>query len=65
MKILALGGAGHIGSGGVRELVKKAPEMEVIIADYHLDNARKLAAEVGGTPRRSRWTQKISINWFR
>lgn len=48
MKILALGGAGHIGSGGVRELVKKAPDIEVIIADYHLDKAQMLAAEVGG-----------------
>jgi saccharopine dehydrogenase (NAD+, L-lysine-forming) len=47
-KILALGGAGHIGACGVRELVRIAPDMEVIIADYNLDNAQMLCAEVGG-----------------
>ncbi len=47
-KIIALGGAGHIGSCGVRELVKRAPEIEVVIADYDLEKAQMLVAEVGG-----------------
>ena len=47
MKVIALGGAGHIGACGVRELVKRAPDIEVVIADKNLEAASKLAAEVG------------------
>jgi len=43
-----LGGAGHIGSGMVRELVKRAPSIEVVVADKNLEEAKKLAAELGG-----------------
>ena len=46
-KIVSLGGAGHIGASGVRELVKRYPEMHTIIADYNLDAAQALAQEVG------------------
>lgn len=48
MKILAVGGAGHIGSCGVRQLRSKAPDAEIVIADYDPEKAGKLAAEVGG-----------------
>ena len=48
MKVIALGGAGHIGACGVRELVKRATDIEVVIADKNLEAASKLAAEVGG-----------------
>ncbi|MGQ9675275.1 MAG: saccharopine dehydrogenase family protein [Chloroflexota bacterium] len=47
-RIVALGGAGHIGSCGVRELAKRAPDIEIVIADYNLEAATALAAEVGG-----------------
>jgi len=47
-KIVALGGAGHIGSCGVRELVKKAPDVEVVVADYNLAAAEGLSTELGG-----------------
>jgi len=36
MKVIALGGAGHIGACGVRELVKRAPDIEVVIAEKNL-----------------------------
>jgi len=48
MRICALGGAGHIGSGVVRELVKRAPDAEVVIADKNLEEAKNLAKELGG-----------------
>jgi len=48
MRFCVLGGAGHIGSGVVRELVKRAPDAEVIIADKDLEEAKELAAELGG-----------------
>jgi saccharopine dehydrogenase-like NADP-dependent oxidoreductase len=47
-KIISLGGAGHIGAGGVRELVKRYPEIQAVIADYNLEAAQALAQEVGG-----------------
>jgi saccharopine dehydrogenase (NAD+, L-lysine-forming) len=47
-KIISLGGAGHIGAGGVREMAKRYPEIEMVIADYNLDAAQALAQEVGG-----------------
>ncbi len=47
-KVMALGGAGHIGASGVRELVRRAPDVDVVIADYNLEAARALAAEAGG-----------------
>lgn len=46
--VIALGGAGHIGSWGVRELVKRNPEIDVIIADFNFESAQNLAAELGG-----------------
>ena len=48
MRISVLGGAGHIGSGVVRELVKRAPDVEVVIADKNLEEAKRLVAELGG-----------------
>lgn len=47
-KIIALGGAGHIGASGVRELVKRYPQIQVVIADYNIEAAQVLAKEVGG-----------------
>ena len=47
-KIISLGGGGHIGAGGVRELVKRYPDIEAIVADYDLDAAQALVKEVGG-----------------
>lgn len=47
-KIVSLGGAGHIGAGGVRQLVKRFPDIEAVIADYNLDAAQSLVAELGG-----------------
>ena len=48
MRIVVLGGAGHIGSGVVRELNKRAHDIEVIVADKNLGGAEKLATELGG-----------------
>lgn len=48
MRICVLGGAGHIGSGMVRELIKRAPAAEVVVADKNLEEAKNLAAELGG-----------------
>jgi len=48
MRICVLGGAGHIGSGVVRELVKRAPDAEVVIADKNLEEAKELVTELGG-----------------
>jgi len=48
MRICVLGGAGHIGSGVVRALVKCAPDAEVVIADKNLEEAKELVAELGG-----------------
>jgi saccharopine dehydrogenase-like NADP-dependent oxidoreductase len=47
-KVIALGGAGHIGSCGVREMVKRAPDIALEIADYNLEAAQELVKEVGG-----------------
>jgi len=47
MRICVLGGAGHIGSGMVRELIKRVPATEVVVADKNLEEARHLAAELG------------------
>ncbi len=46
-KIIALGGAGHIGACGVRQLIKRVPDIEIIIADYNLNAAQELAKELG------------------
>jgi len=48
MRICVLGGAGHIGSGVMRALVKRAPDAEVVIADKNLEEAEELVAELGG-----------------
>ncbi len=48
MKVVVLGGAGYIGSCAVRELVKRAPDIEVVIAEKNVEAASKLVAEVGG-----------------
>jgi saccharopine dehydrogenase-like NADP-dependent oxidoreductase len=47
-KVIALGGAGHIGACGVRELIKRDPEVVVVVADYNLEAAQDLVKEVGG-----------------
>lgn len=47
MRICVLGGAGHIGSGIVRALVKRAPEAEVVIADKNLEEAKEFVTELG------------------
>ncbi len=47
MKVVALGGAGDMGSEAVKDL-NANPEMEkIIIADFNLKNAEKLAKELG------------------
>ena len=48
MRICVLGGAGHIGSGMVRALIKRAPDAEVVVADKNLEEAEELVAELGG-----------------
>lgn len=48
MRIAIFGGAGHIGSRVVRELNKRAPDAELIIADKNLEGAKRLASELGG-----------------
>jgi len=48
VKVVALGGAGGMGSRGVRELAKRAPDVDVVIADKDIDKAGKLAVELGG-----------------
>lgn len=47
MRICVLGGAGHIGSGIVRALVKRAPKAEVVIADKNLEEAKEFVTELG------------------
>ncbi|MEM0358723.1 MAG: saccharopine dehydrogenase NADP-binding domain-containing protein [Candidatus Hadarchaeales archaeon] len=48
MRIAVLGGAGHIGSGVVRELSRLAPEVDLVVADKDLERAKSLCEEVGG-----------------
>jgi saccharopine dehydrogenase (NAD+, L-lysine-forming) len=48
MKFCVLGGAGHIGSGIVRELSKIAPDGEIVVADINLQKAESVAGEVNG-----------------
>lgn len=47
MRIVVLGGAGHIGSGVVRELVRLAPGADILVADKDLERARSLCSELG------------------
>lgn len=47
MKVIALGGAGAMGSLAVRELAKSEIVESIIIADYNLAQATKLASELG------------------
>jgi saccharopine dehydrogenase-like NADP-dependent oxidoreductase len=47
MAVVVLGGAGHIGSGVVRELVRLSPGLEVVIADRNVERGRELAGELG------------------
>ncbi|MBM3134978.1 MAG: saccharopine dehydrogenase [Chloroflexi bacterium] len=47
MKIVVLGGCGDMGSYVVRDLVAHS-DAAVVIADYRLPQAQKLAAELGG-----------------
>lgn len=51
MKILVLGGAGHIGSKIVQELHNLDPSVEVIIGDKDVGRAQDVAREVGGNVR--------------
>lgn len=48
MKIIALGGAGDMGSRAVRELAASDEVDELMIADYEEENASLLARELGG-----------------
>lgn len=48
MRICVLGGAGHIGSGVVRALVKCAPDAEVVIADKNLEEVKEFVTELDG-----------------
>lgn len=48
MRFCVLGGAGHIGSKAVRELIKRDPDAEVIIADKNLEKAESIAEESDG-----------------
>lgn len=48
MRFCVLGGAGHIGSRVIRELVKNEPKAEVTVADKNVERAEKLIAELGG-----------------
>ena len=48
MKVIALGCAGHVGACFVRELVKRSPDLEVIIADNDIEAANNLASKVCG-----------------
>ena len=50
MKFCVLGGAGHVGSGIVRELSRNAPGTEIVVADINLEKAGRVAREVKGTP---------------
>jgi saccharopine dehydrogenase-like NADP-dependent oxidoreductase len=47
MKIVVLGGCGDMGSYVVRDLAANS-DANVVIADYRLPKAQKLAAELGG-----------------
>lgn len=48
MRIVVLGGAGHIGSGVVRELSRLAPEADIVVADKNVEKASELCSELGG-----------------
>jgi len=48
MRVIALGGAGAMGRTAVRDLAASPEVDELVIADYNLEEARKLAAELGG-----------------
>lgn len=57
-KVVVLGGAGDMGGRTVRELCREEGAGsdagligEVVVADYRLDKAEKLAAEIGGKAR--------------
>jgi len=47
MKIIALGGAGDMGSYAVRDLARQDEVEELMIADYDEDKAKLLAGELG------------------
>jgi len=47
MKVIALGGAGDMGSRAVRELAKEDEVTELLIADYNEEKARGIAMELG------------------
>ncbi|MEM2834218.1 MAG: saccharopine dehydrogenase NADP-binding domain-containing protein [Candidatus Nezhaarchaeales archaeon] len=48
MKVLVLGGAGHIGSKIVLELRNLDPSMKIVIGDKNVERAQSVASEVGG-----------------
>lgn len=58
MKIIALGGAGDMGSRAVRDLAKQDEVTELMIADYDDDKAAVLAQELGGKCR----SMKVDAN---
>ncbi len=47
MKVVALGGAGAMGRAAVRDLAASPDVEELVIADYNLEEARRLASELG------------------
>ncbi len=54
MRVVALGGAGAMGRFGVRDLASKESVEELLIADYNLQEAEALAAELGSKCRACR-----------
>jgi lysine 6-dehydrogenase len=48
MRIIVLGGAGDMASRAVRELAAEPDVSAVTVADYNLEAAQRLAAELGG-----------------
>lgn len=47
-KILVLGGAGHIGSAMVSELIKLEPTAKITIGDKNVEKAKEVAENTGG-----------------
>lgn len=54
MKVVALGGAGAMGRTAVRDLAASPQVEELLIADYNLEEASRLASELGEKVRAAR-----------
>ena len=59
MKVLSLGGAGAVCEHATRDLAKFSDYKQIVIGDYRVDAAERLAAEIGD-PRVS--VQKVDAN---